>query len=58
MAASNNDAVTESAPVPEQEEQTEQNGVAEIFQVTVKLPHEPFETQIMVSNFGKQLSCR
>ena len=49
MAASNNDAVTEAAPVPEQEEQTEQNGAAEIFQVTVKLPHEPFETQIMVS---------
>jgi protein TIF31 len=49
MAASNNDAVTEAAPVPEQEEQTEQNGAAEIFQVTVKLPHEPFETQIMLS---------
>ncbi|KAF2647167.1 hypothetical protein K491DRAFT_784885 [Lophiostoma macrostomum CBS 122681] len=49
MAASNNDAVTESAPVPEQEEQPEQNGAAEIFQVTVKLPHEPFETQIMLS---------
>ena len=48
MAATNNDAVTESAPVPEQQEQPEQNGAGDVFKVTVKLPHEPFGTEIHV----------
>ena len=52
----NDNATTEAAQTPVEDkntngevEQTEEEGANGIFQITIKLPHEPFETQMTIS---------